>query len=130
PAAGPQILTTLEGTIRDRAAGAPARRPFADGQAAGMVEFFDPYDAYVVYTGRTVELDRLRQADMSVLVEPMWGAGAGWIPRLLGGGKIRIHEIHPERNPFFGGVNPEPIRPNIHEALGILAGRGYDLGPL
>ena len=26
-------------------------------------------------------------------------------------------EIHQERNPYFGGVNPEPIRPNIDEAL-------------
>ena len=37
-------------------------------------------------------------------------------------------EIHQERNPYFGGVNPEPIRPNIDEALGMLAGGGYDLG--
>ena len=28
------------------------------------------------------------------------------------------------------GVNPEPIRPNIDEALAILAGGGYDLGLL
>jgi phosphomannomutase len=39
-----------------------------------------------------------------------------------------VNEIHQERNPYFGGVNPEPIRPNIDEALGILAGGGYDLG--
>ena len=37
--------------------------------------------------------------------------GAGWISRLLAGGRIRVNEIHQERNPFFGGVNPEPIRP-------------------
>ena len=60
----------------------------------------------------------------------MWGAGSGWISRLLRGGRIRVNEIHQERNPFFGGVNPEPIRPNIDEALAILAGGGYDLGLL
>jgi phosphomannomutase len=49
---------------------------------------------------------------------------------LLSGGRIRIHEIHTERNPYFGGVNPEPIRPNIDEALGMLAGGTYDLGLL
>ena len=67
---------------------------------------------------------------MRVLVEPMWGAGAGWIPRLLAGGKIQVTEIHSERNPWFGGVNPEPIAPNIDESLGILAGGGYDIGLL
>ena len=60
----------------------------------------------------------------------MWGAGAGWISRLLAGGKIRVTEIHQERNPYFGGVNPEPIRPNVDEALSMLAGGGYDLGLL
>ena len=65
---------------------------------------------------------------MSVLVEPMWGAGAGWLSRLLAGGRIRVTEIHQERNPYFGGVNPEPIRPNVDEALGMLARGGFDLG--
>jgi phosphomannomutase len=50
--------------------------------------------------------------------------------RLLDGGRIRITEIHRERNPYFGGVNPEPIRPNVDEALGMLAGGGFDLGLL
>ena len=59
-----------------------------------------------------------------MLVDPLWGSGAGWLSRLLAGGRIRIHEIHQERNPYFGGVNPEPIRPNIDEALGMLAGGG------
>jgi phosphomannomutase len=67
---------------------------------------------------------------MHVLVEPMYGSGAGWIPRLLEGGRIRITEIHSERNPWFGGINPEPIRPNIDESLGILAAGGFDLGLL
>ena len=56
--------------------------------------------------------------------------GRGWISRLLAGGRIQVHEIHQERNPYFGGVNPEPIRPNVDEALGMLAGGGYDLGLL
>jgi phosphomannomutase len=60
----------------------------------------------------------------------MWGAGAGWLSGLLGGGRIRVTELHQERNPFFGGVNPEPIRPNIDEALGILAKGGHDMGLL
>jgi phosphomannomutase len=129
-AGGPDMLKALEATIAERAAATPARRPFADAEEAGMVERFDPFDGYVRYVERTLDLERLRQADMSVLVEPMWGSGAGWISRLLSGGRIRVSETHQERNPYFGGVNPEPIRPNIDEALGMLAGGGYDLGLL
>jgi len=129
-AAGPEILKILEATIAKNGGTAIERRPFADGEAAGLVDRFDPYDGYEQFVRRTIDLDFLKAADVDVLVEPMWGAGSGWIPRLLAGGKIRITEIHEERNPFFGGVNPEPIRPNIDESLGILARGGYDLGLL
>lgn len=129
-AASPDMLAVIEKTIRDNLGALPPTRNYADALAAGKVELYDPYPGYVEYTKRSLDLDRLKAADMRVLVEPMWGAGAGWISRLLAGGKIQVTEIHQERNPFFGGVNPEPIAPNINESLGILAGGGYDLGLL
>ena len=129
-AAGPEILAVLEATIATNGGTAIERRPFADAEAAGLVEWYDPYPGYEKYLRRTVDVDALKAADVSILVDPMYGAGAGWLPRLLAGGKIRVHEIHTERNPFFGGINPEPIRPNADEALGILAAGGYDLGLL
>ncbi len=129
-AAGPEILRVLEAAIARNGTTAIETRPFADAEAAGLVERYDPYPGYERYLRRTIDLDALKAADYHVLVDPMWGAGAGWISRLLAGGRIRVTEIHQERNPYFGGVNPEPIRPNIDEALGILAGGGYDLGLL
>lgn len=129
-AAGPEMLAAIEAAI-DANAGQPIpRRPFAEAEAAGLVERFDPYPGYEAFLRRTLDLDALRAADVHVLVEPMWGSGAGWIPRLLSGGRIRVTEIHQERNPYFGGVNPEPIRPHVDEALGLLARGGFDLGLL
>jgi phosphomannomutase len=129
-AASPDMLKVIEKTIRDNLESVPPTRPYAEALSAGKIELYDPYPGYVEYTRRSLDLDRLKAADMRVLVEPMWGAGAGWISRLLAGGKIQVTEIHQERNPFFGGVNPEPIAPNINESLAILAGGGYDLGLL
>jgi phosphomannomutase len=129
-AAGPDMLQVLDATIAGNGGMAIARRPFADAEAAGLIERFDPFPGYERFLRRTIDLDSLRAADVDVLVEPMWGAGAGWLSRLLAGGRIRVTELHQERNPYFGGVNPEPIRPNIDEALGILGGGGFDLGLL
>jgi Phosphomannomutase len=129
-AAGAEILGVIEARVARNGSEAISRRPFADAEAAGMVERFDPFEGYQRFVRRTLDLDALKAADLSVLVDPMWGAGSGWISRLLSGGRIRVTEIHQERNPYFGGVNPEPIRPNIDEALGMMAGGGYDLGLL
>jgi phosphomannomutase len=129
-AAGAEILGIIEGRLASNGGVAIDRRPFADAEAAGLVERFDPYDGYERFVRRTLDLDALKAADIGVLVDPMWGAGSGWLSRLLSGGRIRVTEIHQERNPYFGGVNPEPIKPNINEALGMLAGGGFDLGLL
>jgi len=129
-AGGPEMLKALEATIRERAAATPNTRPFGDGEQGGLVERFDPFERYRRFVERTLDLERLRSERMRLLVDPMWGSGAGWLSRLLAGGRIEVHEIHQERNPYFGGVNPEPIRPHIDEALGLLARGGYDLGLL
>src|SRR5574342_1416307 len=55
---------------------------------------------------------------ISVMVDAMWGNGAGWFTRLLEGGKTQVIEIHNQRNPPFPEMKrPEPIRPNIDVGL-------------
>jgi phosphomannomutase len=129
-AAGAEILSVIEAGIAVNGGTAIERRPFVDAEAAGLVEWYDPFEGYEQFVRRTIDLDALKSADVSVLVEPLYGAGSGWIPRLLAGGRIRVTEIHNERNPFFGGVNPEPIRPHVDQALAMMAGGGFDLGLL
>jgi len=129
-AAGAEILGAIEARLAINGGHPIDRRPLADAESAGLVERFDPYEGYEAFVRRTVDLDALRAADVAVLVDPLYGVGAGWITRLLAGGRIRIHEIHQERNPYFGGLNPEPIRPNVDEALRLMAGGGYDLALL
>ncbi len=49
-------------------------------------------------------------------------------PVSLGDGRLTVRELHTERNPFFGGVNPEPIRPNVDEWLAEIPRWGADIG--
>jgi phosphomannomutase len=129
-AAGPEMLETLEAVIAGNGLRAIPSRPFADAEAAGLVERFDPFAGYERFVRRTLDVDALKAADVRILVDPLWGSGSGWISRLLADGRIEVVEIHTERNPYFGGVNPEPIRPHVDEALGLVAGGGFDLGLL
>jgi len=129
-AAGPEMLTEVERLIAAGSGRSIESRPFADAEAAGLVERYDSFEPYRDFLGRNLDLERLRAADISVLVDPLFGSGATWIPRLLAGGKVRVTELHSERNPYFGGVNPEPIPPNVDEALRTIAGDRFDLGLL
>jgi len=55
------------------------------------------------------------------------GSAGGYFTRLLGGGKTKVIELHSERNPYFGGVNPEPIPENLVAARNVMLTGEYDL---
>jgi alpha-D-glucose phosphate-specific phosphoglucomutase len=79
---------------------------------------FDANEAYFAHVQKFVDIQKIKDAGFTVLVDVMWGNGAGWFTRLLGGGKTKIIEIHNERNPSFPEMKrPEPIRPNIDVGL-------------
>jgi phosphomannomutase len=128
-AGAPEMLAAIEATMdRHPEDELPPRREYADAVAAGLVETFDPYPRFREQLASIVDLERIRAAHGRVLVEPMYGSGSGWFTRLLGGGGLTINELHTERNPFFGGVNPEPIRPNIDAWLTEIPRWGADIG--
>jgi len=128
-AAAPEMLAAIEATMdRHPEDELPPRRDYADAVAAGLVETFDPYPRFREQLARIVDIERIRAAQGRVLVEPMYGSGVGWFTRLLGGGGLTINELHTERNPFFGGINPEPIRPNIDAWLEEIPRWGADIG--
>jgi len=58
----------------------------------------------------------------------MYGTGNSYISELLKGGKCKVDTIHNVFNPSFGGINPEPIMPNLKE-LAMTAKKGkYSIG--
>lgn len=91
---------------------------FEEGVAAGKIMRFNAEEQYIEHIKKMVDLEPIRQAGLKVLVDPMWGNGAGWFSRLLGGSKTQVIEIHNERNPIFPEMSrPEPIPPNINSGL-------------
>ncbi len=128
-AAAPEMLADIEATMqRYDEHELPPRRDFEDARSAGLVEVFDPYPRFREQLASIVDIERIRAAEKRVLVETLFGSGSGWFTRLLGDGRLTVRELHTERNPFFGGVNPEPIRPNVDEWLGEIPRWGADIG--
>jgi phosphomannomutase len=88
-----------------------------DADKAGLIDRFDPAPDYLSHVAELFDLEAFKGAGYTLVCEPLYGSAGGYFPRLLGGGKTKVIELHGERNPFFGGVNPEPIPPNINEFL-------------
>jgi phosphomannomutase len=94
----------------------------------GRVVRFDPAPAYIEQINRLIDLQPVKAAGLKVMVDPMWGNGAGWLPRLLEGGKTEVIEIHNLRNPLFPDMKrPEPIPPNVNAGLKATVDQGADV---
>lgn len=94
------------------------RIQFQEGLSQNKILLFDPKPAYVEQIRGLVDLEAIKSAELTVLVDPMWGNGSGWFSQLLAGGQIKVIEIHDTRNPIFPEMTrPEPIPPNVDVGL-------------
>jgi phosphomannomutase len=94
-------------------AGKVSRLPLVEAKNKGLVIDTDLDPIYFEQIARLVDLNRLRNAGLKLVIDPMYGAGAGYLAKILGGGNNRLIEINGERNPLFPGLQPEPIVPNL-----------------
>lgn len=113
----PEGLKELEAAIPDTITGVSSL-PFEEAKKKGLIEIFDAAPKYIEHLKDLIDLQPIKEAGFTVMVDTMWGNGAGWFPRLLSGGKTRVIEIHNQRNPIYPEMQrPEPIQPNVDKGL-------------
>jgi phosphomannomutase len=98
--------------------------PLAEAQASGLAERVDVRSGYFGQLARYVDLELIRKAGIPVLVDPMYGAGTGFIPELLPG----TAEIHTAENPGFCGRPPEPTDEHLQELAELVKSGAYRVG--
>ncbi len=113
----PQGLLKIEALIPDSVE-VVKRKAYKDAEAAGEIIKFDAHTPYIDHINKLIDLQPIKDAGLTVMVDSMWGNGAGYFPRLLAGGRTKVLEIHNQRNPSFPEMKrPEPIPPNINVGL-------------
>ena len=116
-AIAPEGLKDIEKRIPD-SIGAVNRVDFSTASSDGRIVLFDPNQAYIDQIHGLIDLEPIKSAGLTVLVDPMWGCGADWFSQLLDGGTTKVIEIHNTRNPLFPEmIRPEPIPPNVDVGL-------------
>ena len=128
--ASAEVVADLERHIAAAAAsGSPDGTPLADAVESGAVELFDPEPDYLARVAELVDIDAIRGSGLRVVTDAMYGAGAGYLPRLLGGGAVDVTEVRGERNPAFPGMaQPEPIEHNLAPLVSAVRDAGADVG--
>jgi alpha-D-glucose phosphate-specific phosphoglucomutase len=113
----PDGLKQIEASIPDEMSNVK-RLAYDAAVAEGKIVKFDAAAPYIAHIEKLIDLQPIKDAGLTVMVDCMWGNGAGYFPRLLAGGRTKVLEIHNERNPSFPEMKrPEPIQPNIDVGL-------------
>jgi phosphomannomutase len=124
------VIDDLEAHIANaEASGAPRRMSLPEAERQGLLEYFDPEPPYLGHIATLVDIDGIRRAGLNIVVDSMFGAGAGYLAKLLDGGTTTVTELHGERNPAFPGIaQPEPIAQNLSALMSAVPGQGADVG--
>jgi phosphomannomutase len=105
--ASPETTTVVEQLVDKNP---PKRRSFS----AQTHEPLEPaIKRYREHISSYIDLERIISADVRAIVDPMHGSGGLWVESFLKGGKLQVETIRANRDPLFGGVNPEPIDQNL-----------------
>jgi len=127
--ASPEVTAEIEKRISHiLTTGKINHTPLAEALDQGKVEYLDLVPIYVKQLTKLIDLNQLRQAKLKVVVDPMYGAGAGFFNLLLGGRTIQLVEINGERNPLFPGIQPEPIAVNLTKLSATIKEQKADVG--
>ena len=130
---GTSAPTEVEADIESRlpqiiAQGRVKRLPLDQGLSRGVIEYLDLDPTYLQHLGQLIELESIRQAGLKLVVDSMFGAGAGYFKKILEGGRTEVVEINGERNPLFPGIQPEPIARHLSKLSALVGESGASVG--
>ncbi|MGH9898585.1 MAG: phosphoglucomutase/phosphomannomutase family protein [Pyrinomonadaceae bacterium] len=105
--ASPEMTSAVEALLDSNA---PVRSTVNNSGSDLLTSSFESY-RHKIET--YVDIETLRATRARVVIDPIHGVGGRWVESFLSGSIIEAETIRAERDPLFGGVNPEPIDQNL-----------------
>lgn len=94
----------------------------------GFIHRIDPMPAYLKKMESLVDLKAIRKAGLKVVVDPLHGAGRGYVEAVLAKAGATVWGLHGNADPLFGGTAPEPAEGHIDELVATVKKRKAHLG--
>lgn len=135
----PHITKKIEENIAKLQAGEPCdfyQLEPAEGRYGRLVEQpkkescteHHPFGAYIEHISSIINLEEIGKVGLKVVIDPMYGAGIGYLEHILGEAGVQIEVFHNTRDPLFGGTLPEPTGQSLEELRQRVKSGGAQLG--
>ncbi|MEE1160370.1 MAG: phosphoglucomutase [Atopobiaceae bacterium] len=115
----------ISGDFYDAAAKIVSSTPVSDRAPYELRDFVSPY---INHLKGLVDAEAIEKAHINVVVDSLYGSSRVVLAQLLRSLGCRVHEIHNEENPDFGGLHPTPTEPWVDTLEQAVLTYGSDLG--
>ncbi len=96
--------------------------PLDQAVRAGLVEEIDPMPDYLDVLRQKVDLEAIGKSGMTVVFDPMYGAGRDYVDSLLVEAGLLVQTINGTRDPYFGGMPPDPSPAHLNDLINRVKG--------
>lgn len=123
--AHPEVTRDIEQRAAQLAKRGPVHPP---EDAKDDFERIDPHGPYFQRLAELVRFSVIREAKLKVVCDPLYGAGAGYLDRILVDQGIDATAIRTERDVLFGGHGPDVSEENLARLGKVVVERGAHAG--
>jgi phosphomannomutase len=116
----PSDVAEIEAVIPEKSSVNLDSISFDDLQKKNLLQYVNLEDEYIKHVEKNFDLDAIRNSNLNLAYDAMYGAGQNVIKRLF----PNITMLHCDYNPGFMGQAPEPIDKNLKEFSALIKSRG------
>ncbi len=92
------------------------------------IEVVGPDEHYAAHLKSLVDWDRISKSNLKIVVDSMHGSGGMILENLLAGTSCTVKTIRANPDPLFGGINPEPMMPQLQPLAESIRKTQSDIG--
>lgn len=122
----PEITSKIEEKIARQAE--IKRLDLNMARSKGLIQPFDPRERYLKHLEDLLDMETLGRSGLKIVVDPLYGAGLGYLENLLSRAGCQVETIHNWRDPLFGGKLPDPSARGLEELAERVRLQGAHLG--
>ena len=100
----------------------------ADARQKNLLEEIEPFHFYAEGLRQKIDMAVIKKAQLEIGVDLMYGAGRGYLDRILKDAGCNITAFHNHTDPSFGGRPPDPSEGNLAALIKAVKENGCDLG--
>jgi phosphomannomutase len=97
------------------------------GQGSACAEIIDLRTDHFATIKALTDFNLIAKSKLKFAHDALFGVGAGCFEQLLAGTSCRVTTLNAKHDPFFGGINPEPIAKNYTATRKYLSRHPHDI---